>query len=445
MEVSTALRNLMKQARAIATSGSARYFKMTATIITADAQIPLHLPTGFACNSDFAGTRADDFRIMGQIQPGLYFKSVDPYKDNLKIELVERTGDTQNVRTFRAIPLNSVDPALMGTTTQLSNLSGSDDLNIISVTFQLFELGYAQLRYNMVGDVALMATLDKVLQNAYITESENLNLLGADAFRGVDMELPIDNAQVFSHIEYPDGVRLFDLASYLQNDDKYGIYSKGLGSYYRKGMFYIYPLFKMGRYDNAHAVLDIFRLPEDAIPTIEVSYQVNGKHTYILSTGGAAHNDNADANKQNYGTGKRIISPDALTGDVGYYYEKGAAVTTRTDSISEYQTSQRASGEQISTFERKPSSNLCKALSMNAFNDGYTLKIGWDRSDSTLIYPGMPCKYYYSVDNLNLIVKEGTVLSVRAKYNMNTLGDPSPTFKESCEIVIFMVKDDSQT
>lgn len=441
MEISKPLQNLLKQAQAISVAGATRYFKITASIITPVEHIPVYLVSDMQRSSMFAMQRGDDYRLTCEIQPGLYLKKVIPYSDDLKIEIIEREGIKQTARIFRLIPLVRSNPEVKGNDTKTSNLENFDNVNLVTVNFQMQELGFAILRNSFATDpVFLMATTDNALKHGLMTDGANdlAELTGGDMWRGIDMPEAGDNLKEYKHIEIPDGTRLFDLPTYLQNDDKYGVYSKGLGCFFRKGMFYVFPLFKMGRYETANKVADIFRFPTDAVPTLETTYYTNNKTLTILSTGDAKHDSSVDIDHQNNGTGKRIINPQALTGKAGYFYENGNAITTRSDSISEYETSKRRSGEQISVYDRTPSGNTCKALSNNAYYDGELISTPWDQSNSDLIYPGMPCKYYYTTANDVLVEVEGVILGVKSQYVKNDM-NISPTFKESCLIFIFLI------
>lgn len=443
MEVSKPLQNLLKQAQAISVAGVARYFKLSASIITPNEHIPVYLVSDMQRTSMFAMSRGDDYRLTCQIQPGLYLKKVLPFSDNLKIEVIEREGIKQTARIFRLIPLVTGDPEVKGNDTKTSNLENFDNLNLVTANFQLQELGFAILRNSFASDpVFLMAKTGDALKHALMTDAKNdlVSLTGADAYRGVDMPEEGDNLKEYKHIEVPDGTRLFDLPTYLQNDDKYGVYSKGLGCFFRKGMFYVFPLFKMGRYETASKVADIFRFPTDAVPTLETTYYTNNKTLTILSTGNAKHDSTVDIDHQNNGVGKRIINPQTLSGKAGYFYENGNAITTRSDSLTEFQTATRASGEQISLYDRTPSGNTCKSLSNNAYYDGELISTPWEMSNSDLIYPGMPCKYYYTKDNDVLVEKEGVILGVKSQYVKNDM-NIQPTFKESCVIFIFLISD----
>lgn len=445
MEISKPLQNLIKQAQTVSTAGTTRYFRLSATLITPTQHIPVYLISHYDRNSLFASSRADDYRITCQIQPGLYLKQVLPFSDNLKMEIIERQGIKQVAKTFRCIPLTNNDPEMSGNNTKVSNLENFDNLNIITVNLQLFELGFAILRNSFVSDsVFFLARTDDALKHALITDGEQVGLAGADAWRGIDMPLVGDNPKVYKHIEIPDGTRLMDLPTYLQTDDKYGIYSTGIAAFYRKGMFYVFPPFLMGRYKTARQVLDIFRFPEDATPTLETTWYTNNKTVTVLSTGHSKHQSTVDINRQNKGVGKRIINPDALSGKAGNFYAKGKAITTRSDSLSEYQTAERGSGEQISVYDRNPAENIYKGLSETSYNDGELISIPWDQSNSDLIYPGMPCKYYFTQANDLLVEVEGVVLGVLTQAVQND-SQPDSVFRERCTILVFLVYEGLDT
>lgn len=436
MEMPRPLANLITQARQVSTTGRPRYIKLEVNIITPKALVKLIIPTGMANVCLFGLNHSDDIRIKGNIQPGLYLNQVLPFKDNLYIEVVERVGIKQTLRRYRATPLQDVNPEMEGNHSSLANLEKKDALNLTSVEFQLVELGYDKLKTELISDIFLMGNLKDVVHNTLTTYGERIGLQNADSWRGVDMETPIDNAQTFKQIVIPNGIKLVELVNYLQYADQYGIYSRGIGSYYRKGMWYIYPLFRMGRYNTAKRVLDVYRVPEDVMPSLDYSYFYNERTLSVLSTGTAVHKDGTDIVRQNEGVGQRVVNPDAVMGETGYYYGKGKALTTREDSLSEYKTSTRKSGEELVPFSEQPSSNIYRALSVNASNDGDVIKVDWHNSEAIKVFPGMACKYYYMSGENNLVVKEGTVVAIRTELVSNTQ-TVDKVFREHSTIEIY--------
>lgn len=436
MEMPLPLANLINQAKKVSTTGRPRYIKLEANIITPVALIKLVIPTGMAQVSLFGASHSDNIRIKGNIQPGLYLDQVLPYKDDLYIEVIERVGYRQTVRRYRATPLQDVNPEMEGNHSSTANLAKKDALNLTTVEFQLIELGYDKLKNEMASTILYMTDVQKAIHSVLTKYGEQLGLQDADRWRGVDIEEPVDNINVFKQIVIPNGIKLTELVNFLQYADQYGIYAKGIGSYYRKGMWYIFPLFRMGRYDTAKRVVDIYRLPEDVMPTLDYSYFYNDRTLTVLSTGSASHKDGTDITRQNVGVGKRIVSPDAVMSESGYYYGKGQALTTREDSLTEYQTSKRASGQEFVPFSDKPSSNIFRELSVNALNDGDIIKVDWHNSEAIRIFPGSPCKYYYMSGDNNLKVKEGTIVSIRTELVQYT-ESVDKVFREHSTIEIY--------
>lgn len=438
MELPRPISNLLDHAKDIDSKTPERIFAMEAMVITPDKQIPLLIPSGFSVLSAFARNHSDDARLLAQIQPGVYFNEILPHKDNLFIEITKVEGYVQTVSRFRATPLGDGDPQMQGNNTALANLSARDDVNMISVTFQLQETGYAILKNKQVADTHLMSKLNEVLFTHLTEYGKELTLTGPDAFKGVDIEYPFDNDRYFQHILIPAAVPLVNLGQWIQGHPEFGFYSTGLGMYYRKGMWYIYPLFKRGRYTTGRQVVDVYRLPENIVPTLKRSHFKVDSTLTILSTGQAQVTQGQDIRKQNKGTGKRIISADALMGETGKYYHKGKAVTTRSDSLSEYQTARRASGEEMVPYHVSPSSNLCQPLSENAYQDGKEITIPWHNSDCSLIVPGMPCRYYYLNGQNVLMYKEGTVLTIKSDYQIDNSSPGAIVFREHSALTMFI-------
>lgn len=440
MDMPKPLVNLITQARQTSSIGGARVFQLKATLITPTQQIPLIVPTGFARLSLFAMNHSDDAQIQGQLQPSVYMNRILPYRDNLFIEVIEQGQKNSVVTRYRAIPLGNTNPEMIGQNTAMNNLEALDANNIITVTFQLLEPGFDKLKNEFASNtVFYMGKLADIIHDQLTKAGQQLQLTNADRWRGVDMELPIDNERVFKQVIIPQGTKLIKVPEFLQNDNHYGVYSKGMGSYYRKGMWYIYPLFKLGRHAKARKALDIYRMPENVFPSLTESFYQNDRLITILSTGGATHSDDTDINRQNEGTGSRVINPDALSGEAGYYYGRGGAITTRQDSVSEYRTAERGSGQDIVPFHDKPTANVCAVMSRNAMNDGEVITVDWHNSFGLLIDPGMPVKFYYMSQGDRIMVREGTVLAVRSEYTKDD-HSTKPTFREHTKLELFLTK-----
>lgn len=438
MEMPRALANIIEFARTVNSYQNYTMSTLSAMIITPDnEQIELIMPKGMSRFSMYALNRSDDLRIKGQLQPGVYMNKVLKNKDNLYLEITERQGLTQVTQKYRATPKGDANPQMEGNSVKLANMDAKDFLNIVEVEFQLMEPGYAILKNRIITDKHLMSTVRDALQYQLIKFGKELQLIGADAWRGVDIEEPVDNTRIFPVIDISPPIPLKDLGQWLQDNDQFGFYSKGFGMYYRKGMWYIFPLFKMGRYETARKVLNIYRIPQDVIPTLEVTHFTEGKVTTILSTGEAKHLDGSDIVKQNKGTGKRIVSPDAVMGETGGYYNKGVHLSTRADTLSEYKTSNRGSGEDAAPFSAEPTNNLAKHLSANAFTEGNTETIQWMNSDHSKLEPGMPVRFFFLTGDV-LSYKEGTLLGARTEHVRDQQTPNDLKFRQSTALSLFL-------
>ena len=437
MQFPKPIRNLLEQARRTSQKGQTRLVRLKATLITPTQHIPLLIPTGFSRYSNFENNNSDDHRISGHLQPGAYFNNILPYKDNLLMEVIEAEGGKQKATVYRCTPLGDTNPSQGGQHSALANMDALNNRNVIPLEFQLMDPGYDLMRNKLVDRIVLMGKLDDVMHSLLTEQGEQLGLTGPNQFRGVDIEKPIDNEQIFEHILIPQGTRLVKLPEFLQKDTHYGVYSKGLGAYYRKGMWYVYSLFKLGRYKNAQKTIDFYRLPEDAVPTLESTYYVNNDGIIVLATGSGGQQDGRDITRQNQGTGSRIINPDALAGEAGSYYGRGNALTTRADSISEFRTSQRADDNDIVPIAKDPSSNIWSPMSDNARNDGTRVVLSWHNSNTLLITPGMPCRYYYCEGEV-LKMKEGTVLEIKSDLKPDS-ENTQPTFRELSKVALFLM------
>lgn len=441
METPRPISNLIDHANRINNTRAERVFNLEVTLITPLKQIPMILASGFANNADFVNAVSDNCQVAGLLQPGLYLKEVLAYKDNLFIEVVRRQGFEQTVSRYRAIPLGDNDPEITGNNSSLANLQAKDEINVISVTFQLLETGYAILRNKQVSDIHFMSKLDNVLCTQFDEYGAQLTTVGSDSYKGVDIEYPFDNDRIFKQVVIPAAVPLFQLGNWIQNHDEFGFYSTGLSLYYRKGQVYVRPLFKRGRYTANRRVLDIYRLPENIFPLLTHSYFVEGKTVTILSTGESGSTSGEDIDKLNQGSGKRVISSDAISLETGYYYNKGQALTTRGDSLSEYKTSNRASGEELLPYHSSPTNNLCKLLSVNANRDGIEITVPWRNSDRELIEPCMAVRYFYLSGDDKLVYKEGTVLAIYSEDQKETQG-LDIKFKEHSVLTLFISKEE---
>lgn len=437
MIISAPVKNLISQAASNGSGGLARVFTLGAAIITPDEHLAVHFPRDFVCLSLYSRNRTDAVKIVLDIQPGVYFNKVLPNKDNLKLELRELQGISQRVRTFTLVPLNTSKPNSAGNSSHSANMSALDATHFVSYQFQLIDPGYAILKNKEASDIHLLANLEEALVGSLLSNSTGVKLPEPDNFKGVEIETPLTNVKRYRQIDIPQGTRLIDLPEILQTDPRYGIYNKGLGSYYIKGIWYVYPLYGLGRYNTAEFVLNVYRIPEDIMPTMENTYYVNDKSVTVLGLGKGENLDDRDITRQNKGVGKRVMMADSLNGDSGYYYANGTAITTESDVMVGFKTTERGDGNEFIPLDLTPSNNYCDPMSQAAMNDGEFITVQWHNSDVDLLRPGMPVKYYYMKDDV-IAIKEGTLVGRKTEYQVEKSG-VTHVFREHTMLQMFLI------
>lgn len=387
--------------------------------------------------ADYINEHAEDITVGVRMQPSVYVNSLIPNRDNLKAQLITTNGKTNTVIEYTAIPLDPGDPKAAGTHSQVADLEGASTIGIKSYEFQLIDPTYTVLRDQIVSGISLMGNIEDTMSS--MIDSYTKQYVGDDLpYDGIVMESPIDNDQRYSAIVVPEGVPLVDFPSFLQESEKYGVYSKGLGFFFKQGRWWLYSLYDPFRYDRHPNPVNIFRLPQDKAPTLESTFFFNNNGMTILATGESDYDDQGDIAKQDGGVGVRLILGSKVSGETGSYYNAGRSIQTRADSMSEFQISERASGNNYTPVRRTPTSNPYKYASANSANEGTILTVEWHNSDTGYIEPGVPCRYQY-MDKENMVTRKGVILGYRTDYKV--LEPNSLLMKRSTMLTIFLGRE----
>lgn len=411
---------------------------LNAIIITPKEQIRGIQVTHFSEAADFLSNRSEKMGIKIQLRPGDYFDKIVPYRDDIIIQVVMDSDSERRIREFVGIPIVDRDLRSEGDLASLANLSAYNDISLAEYEFQLMDKGFAKLRNELVSANFAMETPGQILPYIMDRYSKAVDYGSAPKYKGIYYP-PFDNLSPVAQVLIPPQTRLIDVPSYLQNKEEYGVYSKGLGSFYKQSWWWIYPLFDCNRVDQHHRPIDIIRVPKDKLPTLDYTFYMSEVALTIISTGDAKHQDHADIRKQNQGVGKRVLQSAAIEGETGSHYTKGRSVITRADTLQEYKLSDRKNSEEYVPFDPKPTSNMSAVLSVNAFNEGEILTVEWHNGDTGYLEPGHPLRYQYIGPEDQLIIRKGVLLGYRTDYLPITAG-PVPDMRRTCVLHIFLKK-----
>lgn len=435
--------SLLRQAKITAnlTNNIAESTRLDAIFITPQEQFRAPLVKGLSESADFIQDRSEMIVLTVALQPGVYQDKLLRYRDDLVVQVISATSSEVRVREFAAVPLADNDPRAASNSAANANFSAQDSIALQQFRFQLIDKGFAKMKNLVVSDNFSMANVESVLSIMMQEISSKLEMEPDSKYKGMYVHSPIDNVNKYRQILVPTGTRFINLPLYLQNHDEYGVYSKGLGCFYKQGWWWVYPTFNTTLVDTHHRPIDLIRFPRDKVPTLETSMYVSDDAITILSTGDGKHRDASDIRKQNVGVGKRIVMGDAISGDQGYHYSKGKAITTRQETLQEYKLSERKSGEDYIPLDLNPTGNVCKALSANAVNEGEFLTVPWINGDTGYLEPGHPVRYQYMSDDDKMTTRNGVLIGYRTDYLPVTDG-PVPKMKRTSVLHIFLKRQD---
>lgn len=437
--LSTQIQAFLKQAQSTANfaNNSAAVVTMTAIFITPEGQYTALGVERFMDYGDFRNNRADITQIRVRMQPSVYFNKLIPFRDDLTVQVFVESESDKLLREFVAVPLTSKDVRAESNTTAAANLEALDTTNLVSYEFQLINKGFAKLKNIPVSNIYQMTNMESVIGTVMQTYTASAGLTGWEAFKGMQFHRPIDNTNKYNSVEIPNGTKLINVPIMLQNDNDYGVYTKGLCCYYKQNYWWIVPLYNTELVETHPRPLDILRVPENKIPDLDCTFYRSDVAMTIIACGKANHTDDADIAKQNEGTGQRIIMGDAVAGDTGYHYNNGRAITTRADTLQEYKLSNRKDGEQWIPLSETPTGNICAPMTQNAINEGEVIEVEWRNGDVGYLEPGHPLRYQYMYNDNEMMVRRGVLLGYRTDYIPIT-SYAKPMLKRTTILTIFV-------
>lgn len=232
---------------------------------------------------------------------------------------------------------------------------------------------------------------------------ERASTAGLDApdyqrVRGVDM-WPANNEKVYDHIPVPTGTLLRDVPKLLQESK--GVYASGIGYYYKRGWWFVFPQLDTTRFDKVKKTLTIVNVPRNEIGGSERSYITEGDAVWMIATGDTLYRDATERDFYTFGN-EFAYSPASKLFDGQELVKKtnNEALSQHNDFMKGFSVTERP-GELYNThydpdtfFTDNPypvASELSSGL-------GVIAEVAWDAAHPDLIYPGQPVKFVYVVN-----------------------------------------------
>lgn len=315
-------------------------------------------------------------------------------------------------------------------TEDAANLTGLE-----MVVFQLQDLGWEQVRTEMVGGIAQDTTPFDFLLSLLFNSIKNMDVDEANKIIGVDA-IPPSNTVKRSHIMLQHGVPLTKVAGLLQTQLG-GIYSAGIGCYRQGPHWYVWPLYDNTRFDTAETTATFVILPDPRFKGTEKTYRVSGNHLIAVITGGCAMEDASEGGLMNDGNAVRFADSDKMMESP---VQKGGnkAVAQRTYNNTEYVGVQRRGKTQVSRVVADTSrTNAYNESSKLAARSGAFVRLHWENSLPDWITPGLQCEVAFTVDGSPVFVA-GVVVHAHAYSRLAGTGMHQVGHQITTEVVVMV-------
>lgn len=257
-------------------------------------------------------------------------------------------------------------------------------------------------------------------------------------FQSVNIYKP-DNPQVYGSVIIPPMKYLNDIFPYLQ--DRYGIYSAGLGYYITNDTVYIYPAYDK---DPSHSVtpgvLHIIHGPENNYVGLNAYHSSVENDTWILSISAVSIQKPGIAAEENNGNTIMTINPNNAM-DNGVVIGKDGTVTRDASTMTTIQSvnsQSMKSNSNVPKYEGNVTNvyNLTADMIVNGY-DYITLE--WLASIPRFIKPGQSVLYHYDSKDNVFCTQSGRIMS--AEYTSvahKGNNDFQKLFTFTCKLIFFV-------
>lgn len=373
---------------------------------------------------DFNNSIADTHMIKFLLTNGVYYKEVEPEKDNLFVTLTKREGLRTRSETYKFIIANS---ELGSTGSYLDNNSQEnlDKDGMKTVLGQCINTTYYATRLINTSLTLRSLTIEQALMvsfNDFINNSRSIKINGtALAIDKLNIDTP-NNENFLNNITLNSAITIFDLPTYLQHE--HGVYNGNIGTYISKeyitgdeknlkDSIYIYPLYNTGLVKTKKRKLRLYAEKGAVSKFIDTTFVNSENSLDILCSAESTSKQIFSKHSANNGAGFSML-------DANYVTKENS---TENDRANMY-LNQAYDKKDGVPFSRNVgiSSNPFQERSDIMIRTGTTLSISWNFSIPELTYPGMPVEYIYetTVNNKPVIkVIPGILQTIASSVDNN--------------------------
>lgn len=358
----------------------------------------------------------DSIVVKAQVMKSTYNDVLYPARNNFSVKLIatqttEKENGTQLMdpdiieREYKGVLSNPRDLTQDSASAQtpFNNGSTGGDKIPIDVTFQLMPFHVEDIYKSSYGGIftgepwmVLRSMLTEVMTLVTKNKPDGVDIIESD-MKDKTVEMVI-----------PHGTRAVDLPRYIQ-DNWHGIYTQGIGSYLHDNHWYIYPLYRTGRWEKEKYKVTISIIPPAYMPDSKRSYHVHWGEVNIICAADTGQFDNITATTYNQGDGVTAFDTQVLHGE-SVKWEDGKVYIDGTKSRKEIIKNPREDGKNYLPVAKEMLVNSDHHLKSAVIGrQGIIVKCTWENSNAFLLRPGMPCRIVYWKKDVKYEI-EGTIL-----------------------------------
>lgn len=352
---------------------------------------------------DFENNISAVIMVDVELLLGDFTYDVFPFQDGLEITLygnplleagaIPDENQSMTVERFIAYLVSKDNPILNNSrrnppTREVLNTTGT-----ITATFQLVSKAVEQMRMRLYGNNFRDCTMEEVLRLVMSNESKKISVDKQFLPKGVDI-VPLADTSKVRQICIKQGVPLADVPNYLHLLQG-GIYSSGLGYFYEKDYWYIYPCFDTTRFQKSERTLTVICVPANKLPQVERTYLENGNSLTIIATGDIRHVDDSTKLQLNAGNGVMFADASKMADEMGVASDN-KLIAARAKVANDFIAVPRDDGNNyVPVAKNVVTANPLIEFSKLAKREGGLFTLVWDNSFAELVYPGMSTKIIY--------------------------------------------------
>ena len=378
----------------------------TARIKTANGDFPIDKVSSFDITKDYEIGFTDNFVIDVLMLKKHYIQTLYPLRNNFQVELtLTQVGEKEDgmkvnnpkkvTEVYRGFLVNPQDlgQSTQSTSTPSNNTDPNADTTQINVKIQLLHPSIEIImkttfggNFHGVPGEIVKCMLSKVFEDMQIPK-------GGKRPEGVDL-IPPDNTKETTDVVIPHDTNILDLPRKIQNE-WYGIYNYGIGSYLHNNIWYLYPLYNYRIYDKSKTRLVINVMPKSEIMDSPRTYHVYNREVNIICAGGVESQDNANTNTTNTGDGNTQYDPGKLREESVQQTPEGVYINPSSAKKQFVQSKREDDLNYAPLVKERLTTSLQKTMSNIAQKNGIALSFVWEYANPFLLVPGMPVKVVY--------------------------------------------------